>query len=113
MPNEVRRQGDLAPGIESIEEEVEASVTISEGNTSGTINASLSGAYDSAPELVGVSFRLANASGASAASYIDGHNVTARGTGQIDIEVHLDAAPGTGESVDVVAQGWVSGDVSR
>lgn len=113
MPNTVRRQGDLAPGVESVEEEIEASVTISGTSTSGTINASLSGSYDSAPELVGVSFRLANASSGSASTFITGHEVTSRGTGQIDIEVHLDQAPTSGENVDVVAHGLVSGDPTR
>lgn len=111
----VRQPGNLETGLEGVQEEVTATVTISDGSTSGTASLSLSGAYDSAPEVAGVSFSRENASGGDASSFVDGHDVDRAGatTDSIDVDVHLDAAPGSGESVDVAVSAWVSGDAQK
>lgn len=111
----VRQPGNLVAGLEGVQEEVTGSVTITEGSTSGTVSLSLSGAYNAAPELVGATFALENPSAGSATTYVAGSDVDRENatTDNIDVTVHLDAAPGAGENVDVTISGWVSGDASK
>jgi len=111
----VRQPGNLEPGLEGVQEEVTATVTISDSATSGTATLNLSGDYDAAPEVAGLSASRENSSGGDASSYVAGHDVDGAGatTDAIDVDVHLDAAPGSGESVDVVVSAWVSGDAAK
>lgn len=108
----VRQAGNLDPGHEGVQERVQATVTITGSSTSGVASLALDGAFGAVPELVGATFSLENPSAGNASSYVAGHevdrpNATENG---IDVTVHLDAAPGTGESVDVVVTGWADGD---
>lgn len=111
----VRQPGSLIPGLEGVQEEVTGTVTISESDTTGTLTLSLSGDYKNPPEIAGVSFSRENPTAGDASSYIAGHDVDGANAtvDAIDIDIHLDAAPGTGESVDVVASAWVSGDANK
>jgi len=111
----VRQPGNLEAGLEGVQEEVTGTVTISGSDTSGTVTLSLNGAYDSAPEVVGLSASRGNSSGGDSSSYVDGHDVDrANATADaIDVDVHLDAAPGSGESVDVTVSAWISGDATK
>lgn len=111
----VRQPGNLTPGLEGVQEEVTATVTISEASTSGTATLTLSGDYDGAPEVAGLSASRTNSSGSDSSSYVDGHDVDTDGAtaDSIDVDVHLDAAPGAGESVDVQVSAWVSGDANK
>ena len=111
----VRQPGNLEPGLEGVQEEVTDAVTITEGSTSGTATLNLSGDYDAAPEVAGLSASRENSSGGDASSYVAGHDVDRAGAtvDAIDVDVHLDTAPGAGESVDVVVSAWISGDNAK
>lgn len=112
----VRQPGNLEPGLEGVQEEVTASVTISDSASGGTVTLNLSGDYDSPPEVAGLSASRENSSmGSEASSYVAGHDVDGEGAtvDAIDVDVYLDAAPGSGESVDVVVSAWVSGDAAK
>lgn len=112
---QVRQPGNNTPGIEGVQEEVTGTVNISGSATSGTVTLSLDGAYDAAPEVAGLSASRENPTAGDASSYVDGHDVDRTNATQnsIDVTVHLDAAPGTGESVDVTVAAWISGDAKR
>lgn len=111
----VRQPGNLVAGLEGIQEQVSASATITESSTSGVITLSLSGDYDGAPEVVGLSLSRENPSSGDASSFVDGYDIDRAGAtaDAIDVTAHLDAAPGTGEQVDVRADAWVSGDANK
>lgn len=112
---DVRQPGNLVAGLEGVQEEVTATATISDADTSATVTLSLSGDYDSAPEVVGLALSRDNSSAGDGSGYIDGYDVDRANatTDSIDVHAHLDSAPTAGESVDVVVSAWVSGNPTK
>lgn len=101
----IQLPGDLMPGAVGVVETQTASATISDSATEATVTFTLEGDFDAAADMAVLHDGDVSALSAGSASTevsdtdADRQNMT---TGSVDVTATLDAAPGTGETTDVV-----------
>lgn len=93
----IQLPGDVLPGAVGVLETQGGTVQISGSGTTGTVSIALDGAHEVPPD-VSVGYGIDAQSAGSASAKVVDANVTTRTADTVDVEVTLDAAPGTGET---------------
>lgn len=99
----IQLPGDLMPGAVGVLEQQQQTVQIGEANAAATVTFNLDGAFDAVPAIVtggGIS-ALSAGSASTQLEEIEVDHQTATAD-SVDVTARLDAAPGTGETTDVV-----------